>query len=166
MSGSKNEPIEFDKGLLFGEVENPFGSVNEQKPSLEVNEVPLKMQEEEQHIQKPFKGELTLDEPLKETIRRDMMTIYSKLRFVLNFKNEENDAKELKNWDLWGPFALCLILAITLSIQHGRQVDTIFSTIFLLVCGGSLVLTLNARLLGSKVSLFQNACVLGYCLFP
>lgn len=28
------------------------------------------------------------------------------------------------------------------------------------------MLTLNARLLGSKVSLFQNVCVIGYCLFP
>jgi len=36
----------------------------------------------EEHIEKPFKGELTLDEPLKETIKRDVMTIYSKLRFI------------------------------------------------------------------------------------
>merc|ERR1712226_935887 len=164
MSASQNKEVEFDKSLLFGEMENPFGSVEGQKP--ESTDITIKMPEEEQHIQKPFKGELTLDEPLKETIKRDVMTIYSKLRFVLNIKHEENDAKELKNWDLWGPFALCLILAITLSVQHGRQVDTIFSSIFLLVCGGSMVLTLNARLLGSKVSLFQNACVLGYCLFP
>lgn len=35
-----------------------------------------------------------------------------------------------------------------------------------LVCVGSVVVTINAKLLGGRVSFFQSLCVLGYCLFP
>jgi protein YIPF6 len=31
---------------------------------------------------------------------------------------------------------------------------------------GAAVVTLNAQLLGGKVSFFQSVCVLGYCIFP
>jgi len=65
-------------------MENPFGEIEtpnlakEQPTSAEK----INLENKEEHIEKPFKGELTLDEPLKETIKRDVMTIYSKLRFI------------------------------------------------------------------------------------
>lgn len=37
---------------------------------------------------------------------------------------------------------------------------------FVIVWLGSVVVTLNAKLLGGKVSFFQSLCVLGYCIFP
>ena len=68
---SDKEKIEFDKSLLFGEMENPFGEIeattNIKDQPLENAKVNMENTKEE-HIEKPFKGELTLDEPLKETI--------------------------------------------------------------------------------------------------
>ena len=42
----------------------------------------------------------------------------------------------------------------------------IFTGVFVIVCVGSVVVTLNAKLLGGKVSFFQSLCVQGYCLSP
>lgn len=36
----------------------------------------------------------------------------------------------------------------------------------MIVTIGSVVVTVNAKLLGGKVSFFQSLCVLGYCLAP
>ena len=61
-------------------------------------------------------GEMnTLDEPVSETIKRDLMRIWQKLRIVLNPIGAAHDSaekrKEIRNWDLWGPFFFCLMLA-------------------------------------------------------
>lgn len=69
----------------------------------------------------------TLDEPVMDTIvsshtsldhcfyqKRDLMRIWEKLRIVINpftQPNTEQKRKEIRNWDLWGPFFFCLILA-------------------------------------------------------
>ena len=74
----------------------------------------------------------TLDEPVSETIvshknlgknkltigvlcqKRDLERIWQKLRIVINPLNKvDTDArrKEIRNWDLWGPFFFCLMLA-------------------------------------------------------
>uniref|UniRef100_A0A7S4UT54 Protein YIPF n=1 Tax=Guillardia theta TaxID=55529 RepID=A0A7S4UT54_GUITH len=82
--------------------------------------------------------------------------------------------KELKNWDLWGPLFLCLILAITLSSgsshAHGMgdedESAPVFASVFVIVWCGAAVVTVNAVLLGGTVSFFQSICVLGYCVFP
>lgn len=37
---------------------------------------------------------------------------------------------------------------------------------FVIITLGSVVVTVNAKLLGGKVSFFQSLCVLGYCLAP
>jgi len=42
----------------------------------------------------------------------------------------------------------------------------VFAAVFVLVWGGAAVVTINAQLLGGKVSFFQSVCVLGYCVFP
>ena len=38
--------------------------------------------------------------------------------------------------------------------------------VFLVMWGGSFVVTVNTKLLGGKISFFQCVCVLGYCIFP
>ncbi|KAG5897162.1 hypothetical protein JTB14_020891 [Gonioctena quinquepunctata] len=41
-----------------------------------------------------------------------------------------------------------------------------FSEFFVIVWIGSVVVTLNSKLLGGNISFFQSVCVLGYCLLP
>ena len=67
----------------------------------------------------------TLDEPVSATIvsfpwfhscqKRDLMRIWTKLRIVINpikpVAAEADKRKEIRNWDLWGPFFFCLMLA-------------------------------------------------------
>ncbi len=47
--------------------------------------------------------------------------------------------------------------------QHGGPE---FAEVFVVVWAGALVVTLNTKLLGGNISLFQSVCVLGYCLLP
>jgi len=108
----------------------------------------------------------TLDEPVLETIKRDLKMIFYKLKYVMHPKMREEAAKELRNWDLWGPLLLCLLLAFILTLASDDQDDTIFGTIFIIIWGGACILTLNAKFLGGKISFFQSVCVLGYCVFP
>ena len=70
----------------------------------------------------PATGEFsTLDEPVSETIKRDLMRIYNKLKIVINpfqlgvqggADNIEEKRREVRNWDLWGPFIFCLFLSV------------------------------------------------------
>ena len=41
-----------------------------------------------------------------------------------------------------------------------------FGVLFLIMWGGSFVVTINTKLLGGHISFFQCVCVLGYCVFP
>jgi protein YIPF6 len=80
---------------------------------------------------------------------------------------EEDTIKELRNWDLWGPLLLCMILSIVLSATApAGQASLVFAAVFVVVWAGAAVVTINAQLLGGKVSFFQSVCVLGYCVFP
>eukprot|EP00834_Sanchytrium_tribonematis_P006360 NODE_461_length_7178_cov_0.667185.p5 type:complete len:218 gc:universal NODE_461_length_7178_cov_0.667185:5155-4502(-) len=107
----------------------------------------------------------TLDEPVSVTIKRDLENVWRKMKKVI--VPVANDEDLLKNWDLWGPLLLCLTLAIVLSAENtGDQMPLVFSTTFAVVWLGSIVVTLNAKLLGGKISILQSVCVLGYCLFP
>lgn len=110
----------------------------------------------------------TLDEPVLATLKRDLRAIWVKLRYVLLPRiSEEETIKELRNWDLWGPLLLCMILSIVLSLTAPKgQASLVFASVFVVVWGGAAVVTLNAQLLGGKVSFFQSVCVLGYCVFP
>ena len=54
----------------------------------------------------------TLHEPIMVTFMRDVTRIYRKTKYILKLnKTEEDDLRELNDWDLWGPFLLCLILS-------------------------------------------------------
>ncbi|KAK9761781.1 hypothetical protein K7432_013066 [Basidiobolus ranarum] len=106
----------------------------------------------------------TLDEPINATIMRDLSNIQKKCKQVLLPKGGDNS---LKDWDLWGPLLLCLILAIMLSLMApAEQATSVFTGIFVIIWFGAAVVTLNAKLLGGKMSFFQSVCVLGYCVFP
>ena len=42
----------------------------------------------------------------------------------------------------------------------------VFTTVFVIIWVGSMIITLNSKLLGGNLSLMQCLCLLGYCLFP
>ena len=118
----------------------------------------------------------TLDESISATIFRDLRAVGLKLKIVLlpggfsreGIRSYEADTvlKELKEWDLWGPLLVCLLLSVLLSTTAGDQGSLMFSSVFVIVWFGSAVVTLNAVLLGGCISYFQSVSVLGYCLFP
>nr|CCC92001.1 putative terbinafine resistance locus protein (yip1) [Trypanosoma congolense IL3000] len=102
----------------------------------------------------------TLDEPITDTIVRDILAIGRKTLAVLIPPLGSSDA--LRSWDLWGPLLFCLELAITLACSRGEnQGGLIFSAVFVLVWVGAAIVTLNAKLLGSRISFFQTVCVMG-----
>nr|AEE63033.1 unknown [Dendroctonus ponderosae] len=109
----------------------------------------------------------TLDEPVKETILRDVKAVGVKFSHVLLPKEKKT---LLKEWDLWGPLMLCTFMAMVL--QGGSTADDTndggpeFVEVFVIVWIGSMIVTLNSKLLGGNISFFQSVCVLGYCLLP
>ena len=108
----------------------------------------------------------TLDEPVSATILRDLRRIGIRLRHVL-IPNSSTES-ELRNWDLWGPLIFCLMLAMSMSFGASDDEDSalVFTAVFVIVWCGAAIVTINAALLGGKISFFQSVCVLGYCLFP
>ena len=117
----------------------------------------------------------TLDEPIRDTIWRDVRAVGLKFKHVL-YPVEKTSL--LKEWDLWGPLILCTFMATILQSHiddddhvHGEKGaggdgGPEFAEVFVIVWAGSLVVTLNTKLLGGHISFFQSVCVLGYCLLP
>jgi hypothetical protein len=54
----------------------------------------------------------TLDEPVSQTLKRDLLRILHKLEYVLIPRFNADKSKDLQNWDLWGPLLFCLILCM------------------------------------------------------
>jgi hypothetical protein len=53
----------------------------------------------------------TLDEPVWDTLKRDFKMILYKLYFVV-IPRKETKGAQLRNWDMWGPLILCLLLTM------------------------------------------------------
>lgn len=118
-------------------------------------------------VETRYSGGDTLDEPVLTTIGRDLTSIYIKLIQVLYPARSGAGREVLRDWDLWGPLILCLALGIMLSLSAPPEQSLgVFTGVVVIVSVGSLVVTLNAKLLGGRVSFFQSLCVLGYCIFP
>ncbi|XP_061843460.1 protein YIPF6 [Nerophis lumbriciformis] len=108
----------------------------------------------------------TLDEPVKETIMRDLRAVGKKFVHVLYPKQS---SELLRDWDLWGPLLLCVTLALLLqggAADHEDQGGPQFAEVFVIVWFGAIIITLNSKLLGGTISFFQSLCVLGYCILP
>lgn len=66
----------------------------------------------------------TLDEPVMDTIMRDLKQVAEKLKVVLlplNQNSSEDVLNKLKDWELWGPLLVCLFLSSVLSITAPGQ---------------------------------------------
>lgn len=108
----------------------------------------------------------TLDEPVKETILRDLRAVGKKFVHVLYPKRS---SALLRDWDLWGPLLLCVTLALLLqggATDKNNQGGPQFAEVFVIVWFGSIIITVNSKLLGGTLSFFQSLCVLGYCILP
>eukprot|EP00922_Rhytidocystis_sp_ex-Travisia-forbesii_P069697 GHVS01104111.1.p1 GENE.GHVS01104111.1~~GHVS01104111.1.p1 ORF type:complete len:133 (+),score=17.22 GHVS01104111.1:193-591(+) len=99
----------------------------------------------------------TLDEPIKQTIMRDIRSIGQKLYYVMLPRARSESGAGLKQWDLWGPLFLCLALSVTLYVSVGQsytgkdkenQQKLVFTIVYVIVWIGSFVVTFNAKLLG------------------
>ncbi|CAH1758748.1 10714_t:CDS:2 [Entrophospora sp. SA101] len=92
----------------------------------------------------------TLDEPVSETILRDVKNVAVKLQQVLKPKGGRKDI--LKDWDLWGPLFLCLTLSIVLCLKAPKDQEiAVFTGVFVIVWCGAAAVTINAKLLGGNV---------------
>ena len=108
----------------------------------------------------------TLHEDINESLKRDLNLIWTKLKYVINpFIPEKDRSEQVRQWDLWGPLIFTCLLSMTLAIRASEKGST-FTLIFIIFWIGSILVYLNANLLGIKVSIFQIICLLGYCLFP
>ena len=106
----------------------------------------------------------TLDEPKRESIKRDVHSIMAKIKIAILPMKSKN-SKALQDWDFWGPLILCLILGLVLSWQkHSDNGGIVFIMIFTIVWIGGLIVSLNSQFLGVNLSIFQCICILGYCM--
>lgn len=112
----------------------------------------------------------TLDEDIYTTVMRDLKQVAAKLQVVLlpiGRDNESTVIEKLREWDLWGPLLVCLLLSSILGLSApGDSASVVFAAVFVIVWAGAAAVTVNAQLLGGSISFFQSVCILGYCVFP
>jgi len=90
-----------------------------------------------------------------------------KFGYVLIPRSSGDGTNKLRNWDLWGPFFICLIFGLFINSTFRSYLDSNqFILLFFSVFGGALIVTFNTRVLGGKISFFQSVAILGYCIFP
>ncbi|KJH47172.1 Yip1 domain protein [Dictyocaulus viviparus] len=106
----------------------------------------------------------TLDEPVWDTVKRDLRKTAMKFNHVIF---PSSDRKQLlKDWDLWGPLFICVALSLLLHHNNPSGSAPHFTQVFAITFFGSVIVTLNIKLLGGQISFFQSLCVIGYCLLP
>ncbi|XP_065668809.1 protein YIPF6 isoform X2 [Hydra vulgaris] len=140
-------------GEILPGKESEFHELNTSEIEGDIHVAGISIEEEDQS---------TLDEPITQTLRRDLTAIVSKFLHVIVPRQKKS---LLRDWDLWGPLILCILLA---TLLQGRESDGApqFAQVFAVVWVGSGVVTLNSKLLGGTISFFQSVCVLGYCVLP
>ncbi|KRX74718.1 Protein YIPF6 [Trichinella sp. T6] len=95
----------------------------------------------------------TLDEPVLKTILRDLKAVSSKLRAVI-FPRSENQL--IRDWDLWGPLFLCVFIAVMLHSNDGSGKEPRFTEAFAITWFGACIVTINIKLLGGTIILFND----------
>lgn len=109
----------------------------------------------------------TLNEPVSDTLKRDLLRIGRKMYSVLNpFSDIQNRPMLLMQWDLWGPLIFTILLSLTLSIVSQKINGEMFVLVFVIVWAGSFLIYLNGNLLGAKLGMFHIMCMVGYCMVP
>ncbi|KAF8572365.1 hypothetical protein P879_01953 [Paragonimus westermani] len=108
-----------------------------------------------------------INEPIRDTVTRSVRAVGKKFSHVLCPRKGHELVKE---WDLWGPLILCLVMSVLLhsssddfSIADGGPE---FAQVFVIFWLGAAIVTLNSKLIGGAVSFLQTVCILGYCILP
>lgn len=97
-----------------------------------------------------------LDEPILDTLMRDLTGIYNKMKIIaLPLSSYDIYKIVLRGWDLWGPLILCTFLAFELHHSDHQEAGKLhtgpqFSDVFVLVWFGSSIVSLNYRLLSAS----------------
>ena len=99
-------------------------------------------------------------------MKRDLLVIGNKIKFVIIPKITERKIEELYNWDLWGPLIFCFLYSIALSTGNTNSETSIFVLIFTIFWVGGFVITFNEKFLGSNIGICQTLSLLGYGMFP
>ncbi|XP_063169395.1 protein YIPF6 isoform X3 [Candoia aspera] len=100
----------------------------------------------------------TLDEPVKETVMRDLKAVGKKFVHVMYPKKSST---LLRDWDLWGPLILCVLLALSFFQSLCVLGYCILPlTVALLVC--RLVLIANSGTAGFIVRLLVVVAMFGW----
>lgn len=108
-----------------------------------------------------------LDEPIMTTVKRDLKSFGTKIRYVLFPFSKEEKVKELRDWDLFGPLLIAVTLTLIMILKGSiANADHIFAANFFILIFGSIIVTLNAKLVGVKFSFFFYVSALGYSLAP
>ena len=105
-------------------------------------------------MSQPQRFNNTLEESICSSVWRDLKQIGIRARYVIVPLGDTTKRKELKNWDLWGPLLLCIVLAVTLSMKSGgsdQGSNDVFGTVFCVVWVGAVFVTINAQLLGGQM---------------
>ncbi|CAB90140.1 Protein YIP4 [Schizosaccharomyces pombe] len=114
-------------------------------------------------VETRFTGGDSLDEPIRVTLFNEFRAIGEKLVYVLYPKN----AQVLRDWDLWGPLIFSLVIALALALSTDKiERESVFTVVVALIWFGEAVCSLNIKLLGANISIFQSMCILGYSSFP
>ena len=108
----------------------------------------------------------TLDEPIKTTLKRDLLIIATKVKYVIIPKMSERKIEELYNWDLWGPLIFCFLYSIALSTGNNNSETSIFVLVFAIFWIGGFIITFNEKFLGAQIGICQVLSLLGYGMFP
>ncbi|OXB62658.1 hypothetical protein ASZ78_006477 [Callipepla squamata] len=101
----------------------------------------------------------TLDEPVRDTILRDLKAVGKKFIHVMYPKKS---SALLRDCTYEMPSRMLQGGAADSKEDGGPQ----FAEVFVIIWFGAVVITLNSKLLGGTISFFQSLCVLGYCVLP
>lgn len=109
-------------------------------------------------VEKPGDNFSSLSEPVLETVKRDLNSIYTKLVFFFKMRDQSDKSihEEIRNYDLWGPFVFSLLFAFSITLHQQESMEKVFSMVIIYIIFGCLVLTLNSRLLNAKLTFLQG----------
>lgn len=111
----------------------------------------------------------TLNEAVSATLMRDLTNIWLRTKLVFTRSSEEERLDAMRNYDLWGPFLYFVLFALICSLHRSDNDESrsdVFQTILQVVTIGSMVLTVNGKLISSNIGLLQTLSILGYSFTP
>ncbi|CRG96518.1 conserved Plasmodium membrane protein, unknown function [Plasmodium gallinaceum] len=109
--------------------------------------------------------EFTMDEPVKDTLIRDVKSIFKKILYICF--HQYDDSNTIKKWDLWGSFIVYITLSIIIFLDE-EVIDkkNTFAYFFVFFIIGHILVSLNLSLLHINIQFFQSLCIISYSLFP